>query len=237
MPTTQTQVLIDRARAASDMHDNFVTDAEWVYWATQERMALDLFLARSGWAIDFTTLPYTVTGLEAGVFDFGLTSVMAIVGIWESSSQGVRRLKYEDSVNFYRQTDGASPHTGHPSSYRVRARNDGLLVNFWPTPTTGSTLVVVYMAHPQAITLVGSVSYPMGWEERIVLGMARRALEKEESDSTPILRQIREMDSQIEQLCWNRVMSESPSIRNVDLDTYGWTDRFHFPPWQSWAWL
>lgn len=240
MPTITTQTLVDRARAAADMHDNFVTDAEWMSWATQERMALDLLLARSGWVQDYDTVTYTVTGTENGVFDFGLTSVMAVIGVWESGTAGVRRLQLEDSVNFFRQLNGSTIAVGHPKSYRVKANNDALSFNFWPTPSTGTVLVALYIDHPATLSLSGgttSVIYPMGWEERIVLGMARKALEKEESDSTPILRRMKEMESQIEELCWSRVTAEAPSVRNVDLDTRGWTDRFVFPPWQQWAWL
>jgi hypothetical protein len=71
----------------------------------------------------------------------------------------------------------------------------------------------------------------MGWEEYIVLYMARKALEKEESDSGPIQRQMAEMRAEIEEAAWTHVMSEVPAVRN--------SDRTHdyMPSREYWAWL
>ena len=236
MPTVSTTELVNRAKAAADMHDDFVTPAQWMYWASQERMSLDLLLARSGWALDFETATITVAGTESGAFELISDTdepivVMAIVAVHEYGSAGTRLLTYSDSVGFLAQLPTQTIVTGHPSKYRIRRNEDSLVFNFFPNPTTGLTFVVTYVPHPLKLTtdanlnedeFTDSVTYPMGWEERIVLGMARRALEKEESDSGPLMRQLQQIDAEIEELCWSRVMSANPTIRNVDYQTRGW---------------
>lgn len=243
MPTITTQTLINRARAISDMHDGFITDSEWMAWATQERLALDLFIARSGWTQNFSTLTITVTGSESGVFTLS-SPVLAIVSVHEKNAAGmVRPVEFNNVVDFYRQIDGSTQNTGHPKYYRVKTSGDTVSINFWPTPVASYAFVVTYIPHPNTLDLIfgtnidANVTYPMGWEERIVLGMAKRALIKEESDFSAIQRLIQEIESQIEELCFAKVLSDTPSIRNIDLERRGWTDRLLFPPWQQWAWI
>lgn len=249
MPTITTTELVNRAKAAADMHDNFITPAQWMYWASQERMSLDLLLARSGWGLAYETTTITVAGTEAGTFTLvdGATpiAVLAIVAVHEYGASGTRLLTYDDSVGFLKQLPTQTITTGHPSKYRIRRTGDELEFNFFPNPTTGLTFVVTYLPHPLRLStdanlnedeFTDSVTYPMGWEERIVLGMARRALEKEESDSTPILRQLAQIDAEIEELCWSRVMSANPTIRNVDGATRGWGADMMYPPPLSWWW-
>lgn len=247
MPTTTVAELIDRAKATADMRDNFVTPTQWLYWATQERLALDLFLARSGWTLPLSDFNLTITGSENGAFVVNPTGgVMAIVCVLQYDTGGrVRHLRYQDSVGFLRQVPGSlqSP-KGNSSFYRVTWSGDNLTLNLYPEPSPGETYRVVYLAHPKKLVLSApgsweetSVSYPMGWEERVVLGMARRALMKEESDTRSVDSEIGLWESRIEEACWNRVLTESPSVRNSDLQTYGWTDRYSLPPVGFWTWV
>lgn len=359
MPTVTVQNLIDRAKATADMRDNFVTPSQWTQWATQERYALDLFLARSGWTLPLSDFDITVTGSEAGSFPVNPNGgVMAIVCVYEYNSQGrMRMLRPNDAMGFLKQVPGATGNpTGDSRSYRVQWTGDNLVLNLFPEPTAGETYRVVYIAHPRklvlsltatdpeipatyasgtvledgmdiaatyrvagtvgngkTITFVGdldtgtttglwvdgenavyhyniapnfptfatfaadaagsaywnitgnsghiqldrvltasggaelipaeaeawestSVAYPMGWEERIVLGMARRALIKEESDTRGVDSEIQLWDARIEEACWNRVLTNSPTVRNTDDLYYGWTDRYSIPPVGLWLW-
>lgn len=341
MPTVSVSTLIDRARATADMRDNFVTPTQWAQWASQERLALDFFLARSGWSLPLSDFDITVVGDEAGDFDVNPTGgVMAIVCVYEYDTAGrVRMLRQQDAYSFVRRipTYGAP---GDSRFYRVQWEGDSLVLNMYPTPSAGETYRVVYIAHPRPLyeteaaytsqgvlgnltlynrtsgvttdinvsltatgtpgtnvvitaqsssalvmtyeesatwenvrdeinssatyveaeitgvneiiregdfsglytaTLTGgaygahTVAYPLGWEERIVLGMARRALMKEESDTRPVDTEIALWESRIEEACWNRVLTNSPSVRNSDQETYGWTDRFSMPPIGNWV--
>ena len=256
MPTFTAQTLIDRAAAAADMHDNFVSTTTWLNWLTQERYALETFLARSGWPLNFQTLTITVDGTEGGDFELWngdvdepqYYDVLALVAVHRVvSAAGVQRLDYDDAVTFLKQLPSAPVNTGEPRKYRLSRKtnlvtfenpasdtvNTGRLVlNFYPDPPVGTQLLVTFIPAPARIdSLVDNCIYPLGWEERIVLGMARRALDKEESDSSAIQRQIKELDAQIEAICWNRVMSESPRVRNSDRSV---TD---LPTREAWAWV
>lgn len=244
MPTITTAELVERAKAAADMHDNFVTPRQWMYWASQERMALDLFIARAGWTQALETTTITVTGSEAGAFtpttDNG---VMAIVAVHQSTASGVRRLNYADPATFLRVTPGGTQR-GEAQEYRCKWSGDTLVLNFFPEPATGETYLVTYLPHPLRLTLdaspasgyANSVSYPMGWEERIILGLARRALQKEEADTRAIAAEIAAMDQQIEELCWSRVTTEPPVVVNTDGHKRAWGDRLTYPPAVNWWW-
>lgn len=242
MPTITTAELIERAMAAADMHDSFVTPRQWMYWASQERIALDLFIARSGWTQGFETVTITVTGAEAG--SFVLTpSIQAIVAVHQISTQGVRRLKFSDVASFLLVQPGGTA-MGNASEWRAKRTDTVFTLNLYPEPKPNEQYLVTYLPHPTRLTLdsapaVGysnTVAYPMGWEDRIVLGMARRALEKEESDSGAIRGQMAEMDRQIEQACWDMSTSDGPTVIGTDIERRGWIDRLSYPRPFAWWW-
>lgn len=241
MPVTTVSDLIDRAKAVSDMRDNFVTPTQWLAWASQERLALDLFLARSGWTLPFAEFNITITGSEGGVYNVNPTGgVMAIVCVLQYDSNGrVRPLEHENAVEFNRTAK-----SGSAAFYRTSWSGDNLVLNLWPTPQVGETYRVVYIPHPKKLVLSSpgaweeiSVAYPMGWEERIILGMARRALIKEESSTSSVDSEIALWDQRIEEAAWSRVLSSAPTVRNTDPTHYAWTDRYSFPPFGLWTWI
>ncbi len=244
MPSVTTADLVSRASAASDMRDNFVTPTQWMYWATQERLALDLFLARSGWPLPFTTQAITVTGSEGGAYNVApSTGVMAIVAVHQTKDQRTRLLKHQNVVDFLTRTPGysGSP-TGNALYYRASWSGDTLVLGLYPEPTAGETYLVTYIPHPAKLVLSSpgtneatSVAYPMGWEERIVLGMARRALIKEESSTSSIDSEIALWESRIEEAAWGRVLADTPSVRNSDQLIYGWKDKYELPPYGFWV--
>ena len=244
--------LITRAKAIADVHDNFVNDTEWLSWINQEQYALRLFLARNGWQLPFDTTTATITStgwtlstngaagaavaLNSGhyVFTPTLADVMAIVSVHQSVSGRMRKLTYNNAVDFMRQTITGTVYTGEAREYRCRMYGNETHFDFYPNPVSGETYVLTHLTAPTALTATTqAIALPMGWEERIVLGIARRALIKEESDPSQIEKLLREMDSQIEQLCWSRVMSEAPMVRNTDPNVNNTVD---FPTWQYWYW-
>lgn len=246
------QSLVDRAMAISDMHDNFVSPTEWLAWLNQEQRTLRLFLARSGWALPFDTTTATITAAgwslvtdgaaavpvsrsAAGhhVFTPTLADVMAVVCVHESQSGRLFRLSYKDSVNFLRQTIQGTVSQGHATDFRMRMYGNEIHMDFYPTPLATEIYLITYLSAPVPLTaLTQAVALPMGWEERLVLGMARRAIIKEESDPSKIEQLLAEMDREIEELCWSRNMSEAPVVRNIDIDT-----QITIPNWQHWFWL
>lgn len=234
MPVFTVQQLVDRAAAISDMHDDFVTPEQWLAWYNTERQAFSLAMARNGAAlqdVQITATPatgqYTILG-----------PVLAIVGVWEQYSDGrLRPLKILNFVDNFR--DGLNP---GPAQYVVIYEDSSVSSNstnfrFFPTPTSGNYLIVTLRPPDRATTLEDTTSIAMGLEERIVLGMARRALIKEESDVSDISKLIIEQDQLIEEFGWKRTFAQMPGVRNVDSLQRGWvTDVMQIDP-NAWYWM
>lgn len=248
MPQTTVATLIERAKSTADMRDNFVKPNEWLTWATQERVALDLYIARSGWPQKMAEFPITVTGSENGAYGVNpKPGVMAIITVYQYDSSGrVRQLENQEFTTFLRRDPSysGSP-SGHSRYFHVSWATDNLTLNLYPQPSTGETYKVIYLPHPKRLVLTvgdadleeASVAYPLGWEERIVLGMARRALIKEESSTGAVDSEIGLWDARIEEACWSRVISQVPSVRNSDPTHYSWSDRYLVPPFGLWVWV
>lgn len=230
---TSVQTLIDRAKAAADMTDHFVTDAQWLLWVNVEHRALLYFLARSGYILRAESLDINVDG--GG--EYPLTQEpLAIIGVWEQrDDRRMRQLRYNNLVDGTRQMgDGAGPDRGPALEFNISWNGEddpsaGYRINFWPEPDSG-TYVVKYIANPAALTLTDSVNYPGGWEERIVLRLARRAIAKEEGDPRMIDSEIATVESWIQEAVWNQNLSSSPVVRNVDKVERGWVPMLPWPP-------
>lgn len=264
MPSITVETLITRAKALADMHDNYITPTEWITWANTENLNLNIYLARCGWVINTRTLSGLITSsgwtttdsgpsssvasdaqtnAVSGFYKLGSTAgtlqMMAVVCVHEVASDGtVRQLTHDNHIDFLSQLPSSTRTTNHARKFRVVREGSQLYINFFPAPVAGETYLVTYVPAPSTLALTSdTVDYPLGWEERIILGMAHKALIKEESDPSKIETLIREQESKIEEICWSRVLGENPSVRNVDNRIYGWSDRIAFPPWQEWAWV
>lgn len=235
MPAFTVQQLIDRAAAQADMHDNFVTPAQWVAWYNAEARALELFIARSGWVSNLAS------SVDAGVTYTASvsTAALAVLGAYEVVNGKYRPLKFQNQVDFTHQNVAAATSTGPAHSYAILSSDssDTLTVHFYPQPTSGTYRVLYLAGRTPATTVASSAFWPLGWEERIVLGMARRALIKEESDPRKIEQMMAEQDALIEEFCWNRNFGSAPLIRNVDGVQRGWSDEMSYGTYESWHWL
>lgn len=245
MPTFTVQNIVDRAAAIADMHDTFVTPAQWLAWFNVERRALELFKARHGGVAMGNVQTVTAVGPDRyPLATAGVNETMAIVGVWQELSSGrLRPLRIVPWVDNFVQDEGG-PDVG-PSQYVFIEdhNNDGVevstLLRFYPRDPSGNYLIMYLQAPAAAVSMTTVFSQPMGLEERIVLGMAKRALIKEESDTSAIDKLIREMDQQIEEYCWQRSFAQVASVRNVDKLQRGWVtqDGFVPPNPDSWFWM
>lgn len=237
MPATTVSELIARAKAAADMEDSgFVTTAQWLRWANLEHRMFYAWLARQGYANNPDTAAHTADG--TGTFT-AIQDPMVILGVWESTGQTYRPLRAIDQLRF--QEHGTV--TGPAHYYAVFDAGDGgMTLSLAPKPSSGSYLAL-YLAHPAELVLgspgagqANSVRYPLGLEERVVLGMARRALAKEESSTSEVVRQIREVEAHAEAVAWDRVSGGVQSVRNVDHRERGWSDLATTSP-RDWYWV
>lgn len=235
MPAFTVQQLIDRAAAIADMHDSFVTPAQWLAWYNTEARALELFIARSGWVTNLAS------SVDAGAsYTATITGApLAILGVYEVRDGRYRPLKLQNQVDFTRQNVAAATDTGDAHWYAIVTSNstDDTVVHFYPQPTTGTYRVLYLAGRTPATAVTDSATWSLGWEERIVLGMARRALIKEESDPRKVEQLMGEQDAVIEEFCWNRSLGSVPQVRNVDRVARGWSDEMSFGTYESWYWL
>lgn len=237
MPATAVTELIARAKAAADMEDSgFVTQAQWLRWANLEHRMFYSWLARHGYVVDTTGASHTADG--TGSFA-AVTDPMVVMGVWEVVGTRYRPLRSGDAIQY----TTAGTQTGPASHYWLSDRGDGdFNIVMFPRPTSG-TYVSLYLASPATLVLatpaVGEddeVRYPLGLEERIVLGMARRALAKEESSTAEVGRQIRELEQHAEAVAWDRLSGGVQAVRNVDARERGWHSGLALPPPREWLW-
>lgn len=235
MPSITAQELVDRAVAAADMHDDFVTGPQWLRWATVEHRDLAVRIAQLGYVLNETSVDITMTGAAEYPFD----EPLAVIGVYEITTNNLlRRVAKVNPFDAHRQS--ANTITGPARQFSIK-RNDSdkVIISFFPNPTSG-TYRVYSVPHPNAITAVGDlVYYPLGWEERIVLGMARRALAKEESDTGPISQQVAQCESNLEASVWNRLLGDAPTVRNTDSVERGWISPYPYPwpPVSEWHFI
>ena len=236
MPAFTAQALIDRAAAIADVTDSFVTTPQWLAWLNTEIRALDIFMARAGYP-QRTATASTDTSAPYGFSITGET--LAIMGVWEEINGRYRLLRPMHPVEFQRQSVTAGNITGAANWYRVSHSDtaDTLTVELYPRPTSGTYICQYIPVSTLAASLATNHYYPLGFEERLVLGMAHKALIKEESDPSAVERLITMQDGRIEEACWSRVLGEAPSVRNIDPETRGWST---FPEWPApsrWLWV
>lgn len=225
MATTLVSSLITRAAAAADMEDNFVTSAQWVQWANVENRRLAGVVAGLGYPLFENNEPITLNGSA----QYSLPEPLALIAVYFAESDGRwRKLRLDHPV----QNQGTAANYGTPVSYHVfRNTNGNITFQFHPNPATG-IIQVKQIDHPSELVISNpsptqsdSVSYPLNWEERIVLGMARRALAKEETLNPLIEQQIAELDDHIATTAWNYQAADAPRIRDVRKDNVvDWPD-------------
>lgn len=244
MPTFSIQSLVDRAAAISDMHDGFIKPADWLAWYNTERVALQIFMARFGSVmqdLQFDTVTASEDTIITGEF-------LAVVGVWELISNGAYRpVRIVDFPKAFLQAGNPGPTTGPAQIVSIEDNSDdpGTLIDggthfrFFPTDPTGTYVIVTCKTPALAVSLDNNqvTRLPSGLEERIVLGMARRALIKEESDVADVSRLIKDQDAFVEAYVWGRSLAMSPSVRNVDSVQRGWMREFNLPHPDHWLWI
>ncbi len=230
--------IIERAKAAADMTDNFVTSTQWLRWLNVENRRLEAFIARTGYVLHEKTQVITADGSQGYSIS---PEPMVILGVYEYKSNRLRRLKHSDLMDGAGLTDLNV--VGPAQTFRFAQTDDdvdtgegNLNLFFFPAPAEG-TYLFQYIAIPETLAIDGIVSYPANIEERLVLGLARRALAKEESATSELTRQITEQDQYIEEFCFDRLFGAHQQIRNVDRVERGWLPYPQIPTSQFWMWV
>lgn len=228
MPSIPLTEVITRAALAADMHDNFATDA-WVYWANVEDKALRVRLAQCAFPMEHAEVQIALSSsLTAdGITNYQVPEPLAITAVkWLNSDNSFKRLTH---VPFPDRQWRLAPTGMEPDEFSVYTHQNLpniIAIEFNPRPESG-TVVVETVPLPKKLSLTPAagessvLNYPLGFEERIVLGMAQRALAKEETVNAALERQIEKIDEHINNACFRRLMADA-AVRKVDVATPSW---------------
>lgn len=207
-----------RAREKADMvNSSFITDAanSLDAWINEGAQALheklvdaydDEYLETTS---SFTTAANAETyPLPADFFKL-LDIELRMSGKYVSLKKYQRR-----EANAYRQVtvNGADL-----PRYRLAGANVRLL----PVPANGLTGRITY-APTLALLVNGAdtVNFPNGWEKYVVAYAAKVALEKEESDTTTLARQLMQWDGELAGLKLNRDAAVPNQVVDVEADDF-----------------
>lgn len=229
------QALIDRARVyIDDDHsdtDGFLAPESWLALGNVEYANLRKKWIRSGLIAPAATNT-SFTGPSTT-----LAGVLAVIGVAENLGSGYRLVapaQPEYGQDPYWQS--ASAPTPQATSWMASGSADDLLVELDPAHT-GSYVVrwlptVAYANNPAS-----TIDLPYGGDERLVLGMARRAKLKEGAASALLERLILEQDAELAFTAASRINGlkvRRPVRFKLDrAERYGNA----FPPVPPGAWL
>lgn len=209
------QELVDRARVyLDDDHtddEGWLSPESWVALCNVEYAQLYRRWVRQGLIAPAWT-DAAFTGHTATIpSDLSGGGVLATIGVAENLGSGRYRLLTPAQSHYGRSptlgyTTGASSHwyatgTGDTITYTLEPRDTGsYFVRYIPTVVP-------------ADSLADTVTVPFGADERLVLGLARRAKLKEGSASALLERLIMDADAELNFAAFGRVNTDSPRVR------------------------
>jgi hypothetical protein len=239
MPSFTVQNFIDRAATRADMKpdDEFVTPTQWLHFATEECRELDLQVLRHGYVPREVSVDITTTT----ELSYTIADPLAVLGVFEVEGGRYRFVAPADMLlgpAGRRAAVASNADIAPATSYRMTQNDDNeVVIEFYPYPGAGKTYRVFYV--PERATFASAadtVNYPGGIERRVVVGMARQAIEKEEASSGRMLSQIQEADLMVERFCWGRQQG-APQVRNTDRELRGWLPSPFRPSRDLWQWI
>lgn len=218
------------AQQRADMVNSaFVTDAEWLAYINGSLGELyDLLLTHYG-ADYYVATPYSfvTTTAERYALPEDFYKLLGVDLSWPGAPSGYVTLR---PFNFRERNDFGT--AGAPAVAReLRYRLNGNDLWLRPQPAAGQTIVLHYA--PRLTRLEDDedeVDGVSGWEELAIVDAARKALIKEESDTTALEREKAALVARIEMAAENRdagspatvVDTSGRSGRGEDFDGLGW---------------
>lgn len=224
MITTTASILASARAYVDDEHAavaTWIPDATWLLWMNHEYRRAYRQAVMAGLVVPMytdETLVYDSNDTPGYVL---AGKPMAIVGVWQGTA----------GSNAFRKLRAAQPSGG---AFPMRSEAEGTGMT-WAAYAMGADVRLVLYPHPGAATdytcrfvaepsvLVtgtpaageaSSVNLPLGLDDRIALGMARRALIKEGSFSGALDRLIAQTEQDLEFAAHNRITGEAPRVRS-----------------------
>lgn len=203
------QSLIDRARVyIDDDHDDdqegLVSATTWLAFANVEYAQLYRRWLRMG-LVSPTVTQTSFSGNTLSV------SALAILGVAEDLGNGARILEpAQTALGRDPYVRGSTAPTGVATSWAVTGAGDTVTIELDPHVTNpGSYFARYVQAVPYATSASSSIDLPYGGDERLVLGIARRAHVKGLTTSTQLERLILEADAELNFQAFSRL----PNLR------------------------
>ena len=121
---------------------------------------------------------------------------------------------------------------GDAQGWSAQAAASGITVTLNPPPSDGEYRCY-YVPKPKALVLTvadadteqDAVELPSGYDDRLCLGAARRALIRARGASKALMDLIRETDEEISFASGSRLLTNQPKVKNTDWLNRGWAMR------------
>ncbi len=211
-----------RARERADMvNSTFITDSELNGYISASYAELYDILIQSG-LVYFTptTQTITATGVETYALPAGYYGTVRIDRVEGSSYLPLVEYMITERTNY--ENNG----TGLAAAYSIQGSNVSLL----PVPSSG-TYRHIYI--PAPVDLSDTTLYPdsttidgvSGWEEFIIVDAARKMLQKEESSTIALERDLGRLKERIEEMAQNRAWASPRRVTDVQssrVDAMDW---------------
>ena len=201
--------LIERAIDVTDEVDQHITEARWLRFASRGNEMLTALLPKLGyvWA-ESTSVQTTVAGTSA----YAIPDAVCVLAVHITLNGQLVPLEPADPL-----LDRAGTERGTPCTWRMTQGAGSLNVSVFPPPDRALTLTVTYIAQPAPLTsTAATVNYPAGFDEWIVLHMARRALTRQGVSNRAINALQAEVEQFIRDQAWDRTVAAHQRVRNVD---------------------
>jgi hypothetical protein len=208
-----------RAKQRADMSDSeFIEDAEWLNYINASYAHFYDFLVGKfeDWYVQ-DPLSFTIADGES---TYSLPSdFYKLLGVDRNISGddyvALRPFSFMDR-NKRRSADihrGIYPHV----SYRIL----GSELRFNPADQASGTYRLWYVPKYTDLSADSdTIDGVNGWEEWIVLDVARKALMKEESDITAVVMELRDLEKRILEMAQNRNVGDTDRIQDVTISGY-----------------
>jgi hypothetical protein len=227
------QIRLLAQQRADRVNSQFVTKSEWNTYINQSYFELyDLLVQKFGDDYFVEEVRFTTDGSDSYALPNGINYTAArpfykLLGVDVGISPVANAWLTLKKFQFISRNRYVYPQitTNLLGVGGMRYRIVGSNLNFIPTPSAGQTIRMFYV--PRMVSLLkdtDQVDGVSGWTEYIVIDAAIKALQKEESDISPLLLAKQAMTDRIESAAENRDAGEPEVISS----TRRWSDTWGF---------
>lgn len=206
-----------RQRADMETDDSFVADTELTRMINQSiRELYDLLLESYGHEFYYTTGTLSIV---AGTSAYNLpTTFYQLLGA-DLDLGGGEYMELSPFTFLDRNQGVAGFGWGYPDGPQYRIM--GSQIHFRPTPVASATVLLHYIPYPTSLSADGDTFDGInGWEEYVVVDVAAKMLEKEESDAAPLYKRKLELQQRIQSQASKRNAAFPDQVTNIYRPTW-----------------